>query len=77
VERGGIHPHCDRKSPETLDYKMVIVLPLTKRVRKRLKAKGLNDGDRNYGEAREGDLGIGLGLELGTSQLSVNKHERE
>lgn len=61
---GGIDPHGDRKSPERIDYKRVVVRPLRKRVRKRLEAKGLNDGNTEKGEAGERYLGIKSGLEL-------------
>jgi hypothetical protein len=41
--QGGIHPHCDRKSPEAFEYKGVARRLLRKRVRKRLEAKKLDE----------------------------------
>jgi hypothetical protein len=39
----GVHPRCDRKSVEAIERKGVAWAPLSKRVRKALKVKGLND----------------------------------
>ena len=40
---GGIHPHCDGRSREAIEDKGVAEHLLSKRVRKRLKVKELND----------------------------------
>jgi hypothetical protein len=70
IEKGGIHPRGDRKSAESIEKKRVARAPSSKRVRKRLKAKRLNRAEGKEDEARESDLGIRSGLELG-------KHGRE
>jgi hypothetical protein len=65
IEIGGIHPRGDRKSAESIEKKRVVELPLSKRVRKSLKTKGLNKGGGKEDEARERGLGIRSRLELG------------
>ena len=42
---GGIHPRCDRKSAERVDSKEVMGRPLSKRVRKDMKMKGIDKKD--------------------------------
>jgi hypothetical protein len=76
-EARGVHPHGNRKSPQTIESKGFEERPLRERVRKLLEIKGLNNGNGRYGERRERDLRIKSGLELGTSRLSMNKHEEE
>jgi hypothetical protein len=65
IKIGGIHSRGDRKSAEPIDYKMVVVRPLHKRVRKSLKAKGFNEGHRKGNEKRERGLGNRSRLEFG------------
>jgi hypothetical protein len=70
IEIRGIHPHGDRKSAEVIERKADTRGPLSKRVRKSLKANGLNERDAKNDDARGRGLGIRSGLELG-------KHGRE
>jgi hypothetical protein len=67
----------DGKSAEVIERKADTRGPLRKRVRKSLKAKGLNKGDGKDFGVREHGLGIMSVLEYGTSRLSVNKHGEE
>jgi hypothetical protein len=50
---------------EVIERKADKRCPLSKRVRKDLKAKGLNRGDGKDDEARERGLGIRSGLDYG------------
>jgi hypothetical protein len=52
MRRGGIHPHCDRKSPQAIERKRVVGRPLRKRVRKPLEVKELNELDELKDDAR-------------------------
>ena len=70
LRRGG-------KSPERIDPKGVAGRPLCRRVCKRLRTKGLNQGDEFGLGAGKWWMGIGSVMGLGTSRLSVNKHEIE
>jgi hypothetical protein len=51
---GGVYPpRCDRKCPEPIEKKRVAGAPLRQRVRKRLKAKGLNSAVGRENETKE------------------------
>ena len=43
VGEGGIHPHCNGKSPETSENTGVAALHCVARVRNRLKVKGMDE----------------------------------
>jgi len=66
-EARGVHPHGDRKSPQTIESKRFDERPLRERVRKLLEIKGLNDGNGREGESKERGSGIRSGLKPGTS----------
>jgi hypothetical protein len=62
---GGVHPHCDGKSPEAIEDKGVAGVHCASRVRREsLEIKELSDGDTERDEAKKRDLGVRPGWSL-------------